>query len=446
MFKRKNKQKPIEEQKPKTKLEESTPKLEKSEPKEKISKDKQLKIKKSHKIAFAPKGKKLYLTLFISFVILLIGCSVFCYFYLEKIFSTYHPNDYSKLEEKTYIYDNLTGQIIEDEKINSMPINCIQIPNGTDGARSQAGLNQASIIFEAIAEAGITRFAAIFKNPTVSAIGPVRSLRIYYLQWDTPFDCTIVHAGGAPDALAALKSGGYRDHTENYTYMYRSAKNSTLNRRWNNLFTNPTGLTGFNQDHGYNTSNPKTFPRLTPFESEEQREELDAKIAAYTEYAANPDDYEKPIEPASLVTSIKFRFGNLKNFNPVYTYNKESNTYLRAYESGQAHTVYNCSQDLTGKITPEVSCGEPIQLAPSVVIAMIVQESKASDNYHEAITTIGSGKAYIFQNGTAIEGTWEKSSAAEQIVFRNSEGEIVSLAPGQTWISAIPNSGSVTYE
>lgn len=376
---------------------------------------------------------------------LLIGCSIFCYLYLEKIYSSRYSGDYS-IKEKTYIYDNLTGEIIEDENLNSAPIYCIQIPNGTDGARSQAGLNQAAVVFEAIAEAGITRFAAIFKNPTVSAIGPIRSLRSYYLSWDTPFDCTIVHAGGAADALAALKSGGYRDHTENYTYMYRSAKNSVQDRRWNNLFTNPTSLANFNKDHNYTTSNPNAFPRLTPFDSKNQREELDYKINTYKEYVENPDDYEEPVEPVSLVTSIKFRFGNIKAFNPTYTYNKETNTYLRAYESGVAHTTYNCSPDLTGKITPEVSCGEPIQIAPSAVIAMIVQESKAADNYHESITTIGSGKAYIFQNGTAIEGTWEKSSTAEQIVFRNSEGEAISFTPGQVWISAIPTYGSVSYE
>ena len=117
-----------------------------------------------------------------------------------------------------YFYDNLTGEVISHsgiqynergEKIieadgstrklsvkeaeqmaknaNEQPIYCIQIPNGLDGARPQVGLHRASIVFEAIAEVGITRFAAIFKNPVgAQAIGPIRSLRLYHLEWDTP--------------------------------------------------------------------------------------------------------------------------------------------------------------------------------------------------------------------------------------------------------------------
>ena len=72
-------------------------------------------------------------------------------------------------------------------------------------------------------------------------------------------------------------------------------------------------------------------------------------------------------------------------------------------------------------------------------------ERKASDNYHESIDTIGSGEAYIFQNGTAIKGTWRKDSRQDQIKFTDEEGNEVKLAPGQTFVSAVPNYGSVEY-
>ena len=110
------------------------------------------------------------------------------------------PEVPSKKPESNNIYSNLTGEIVASEEEKAAPTFCIQTPNGTDGARPQVGLTQAGVIFEAIAEAGITRFAAIYQNPSSAAIGPIRSLRMYYLMWDTPFDCTIVHAGGADDA------------------------------------------------------------------------------------------------------------------------------------------------------------------------------------------------------------------------------------------------------
>jgi hypothetical protein len=318
---------------------------------------------------------------------------------------------------------------------------CIQVPNGTDGARPQAGLNEAKIVFEAVAEAGITRFAAIFQNPTTSAIGPVRSLRIYYLEWDTPFDCTIVHAGGPSDAINAVRAGGYKDLTESYTYMWRSENNSVLHRAWNNLFTSVSRLNSFADANSYTTSSPAGFARLTPTESTNER--IKDQVANQLDIDTATEESVSNLNPS--VTSIDIRYGYTPNFNPHYDYDANSNTYKRSYESGAEQLIYNCPENL-GEITPETACGDPTVASPSVVIAMMVREGKASDNYHEDITTTGSGKAYVFQNGTAIEGTWEKSSVGSQIVFKDSDDKEIKLAPGQTWISAVPNYGAVDYD
>ena len=348
----------------------------------------------------------------------------------------------AKTESKEKYYSVLTGLEITDPGLNNSPVYCVQVPNGTDGARPQAGLTHAGVIFEAIAERGITRFAAIFQNADTGVIGPIRSLRMYYLEWDTPFDCTITHAGGAADALAAVRSGGYRDLTENYSYMWRgSTSNNVVARRWNNLFTSTSDLAQFGTDKGYSSSNMTGFTHMTPDEAVKAKAEKQAtnKLDIDAETEANTD------ELVAEVTEITLHYGSMPNYNPVYTYNIETNTYYRGYESGAAHEVYDCPEGV-GEVSPELSCGETTQLNPSVVIAMMVQESLASDGYHENITTIGSGKAYIFQNGTAIEGTWQKKSRAEQIKFYDSDGREVALVPGQAIVSAVPNYGSVSYK
>lgn len=340
-------------------------------------------------------------------------------------------------EEKAVTYSNLTGLPLSDPSLVNAPAFCIQIPNGTDGARPQAGLSEAGVIFEAIAEAGITRFAAVFQNPTSSVIGPIRSLRMYYLNWDTPFDCTITHAGGADDALAAVRSGGYKDLTENYTYMWRGQTGTSVNRRWNNLFTSGDLLKQANNT----PSNIKGFKRETPESAEKAR---------ISNLVKNPLDIDTATsgsvkEVTPKVTKISLDYASTASFNVIYTYNSENNTYARGYASGNPHVTYNCQGNL-GNATPELACGEPTQLSPKVVIAMVVQEKRASDNYHEDITAIGSGKAYIFQNGDVTEGTWIKDDRASQIVFKDAAGAEISLVPGQTWISAIPNYGSINYE
>ncbi len=403
-------------------------------------------IKKAEKKETGAKKShfKLFYIIAITVVVLIITAD------LVAFFLWYKPNKIDqeestfagftlKDEEKEHFYNVLDGTEISDESLNSSPVFCIQVPNGTDGARPQAGLNEAKVIFEAVAEAGITRFAAIFQNPT-SVIGPVRSLRIYYLEWDTPFDCTIVHAGGPGDAAAAVRSGGYKDLNESYVYMWRSSANNVLRRAWNNLFTSGSRLKNFTNDSGYTTSSPTGFSRYTPKEAIEEK---------LKNQAANPLDIDAAASESVTgfnpsVTSIDIKYGYAPNFNPHYDYDVTSNTYKRSYESGVEQLVYNCPEN-SDELTPETSCGDPTVVAPSVVIAMMVQEGKASDNYHEAIKTTGSGKAYIFQNGEVIECTWEKPSIESQIVFKDNGGNAIKLVPGQTWISAVPNYGAVEY-
>ena len=347
--------------------------------------------------------------------------------------------DYTSPEPEK-IYSTLTGEEILNPALNTSPTYCLQIPNGTDiSPRTHVGLQYAGVVFEAIAEAGITRFAAVFQNTDTSMIGPIRSLRTYYLDWDTPFDCTIVHAGGADDALAALKRGNYRDLTESTTYMWR---NHSTYRSPNNLFTSSQLLNDFNQAHGYTTSNLKGFPRLTPDETNATAAENLRKATEGDAIESVNDQGETVTETVTtpLVESARLNFGRNANYNLVYTYNRETNSYDRAYANGNAHWSYNCGSEETNP----ANCTRE-QLSPKVVIAMIVEERRASDGYHEDVTSLGSGTAYVFQNGTLIQGTWHKASAADQIQFLDTSGQEIKLAAGQTWISAIPTYGSVEY-
>lgn len=350
---------------------------------------------------------------------------------------TVFPKIPSTSDDGERYYSNLTGEPLTNAADQTAPTFCIQTPNGTDGARPQSGLTKAGVIFEAIAEAGITRFAAIYQNPSQAVIGPIRSLRLYYLEWDTPFDCTIVHAGGADDALQAVASGGYRDLSEDYAYMYRGTSGARL---WNNLFTTSNYLKKFNEDNGYNSSNVKGFTRMTPEESGKSRVNTGVKeqlniIKATTENTS---------ETVAAISSIDLNLGGWDNFNIHYEYDSDTNTYDRSYQSGAEHEVYECADEDLGEKNPEDVCSLT-QMSPSVVIAMVVQESRASDNYHEDITTLGSGDVYIFQNGTAVTGTWTKTSVDEQIKFFDENGNEIALAPGQTFVTAVPSYGDVEF-
>jgi len=391
---------------------------------------------KNSKKSKKPHSKKRKIVICIILLLILAGAGVaiwyFC-FYQKPTEAPDAETTAEVVEEKEPVYSVLTGEEIDDESLNSSPTFCVQIPNGTDGARPQVGLNEAGVVFEAIAEGGITRFAAIFQNADLTAIGPIRSLRMYYLEWDIPFDCTIVHAGGETQAKQEVTK--YQHLSESTTYMWRDYSGYTAP---NNLFTSSDLLDKFAKKEKYTTSEVEGFARLTPEEAEEIATEVNQEEEKETSEKETKTEYKQ-------VNKINLNFGSTSNFNVVYKYNEKTNTYPRSYASGQDHISYTCSK--TSKPSPKSDCGDAKQVAPSVVIAMMVDEYTKSDTkHHQSIQTIGSGKAYIFQNGTVIKGTWSKSSRDSQIIFEDSDGNEVKLTPGQTWISAIPNSyGSVKY-
>ena len=342
-------------------------------------------------------------------------------------------------ETEPVAVSNLTGVALASESEITAPTFCVQTPNGLDGARPQAGMHQAGVVFEAIAERGITRFAAIYQNPTSAVIGPIRSLRIYYLQWDTPFDCMIVHAGGSDDAIAAVRAGGYKDLTENYNYMYRG-QYVNYDRLWNNLFTTGAYLLQANADFGYSGSNVTGFKRMSASESLHARVNKGVAEKLVITEPAQAD--VASITPS--VANISIAFGGWVDYNVNYSYNASTNSYDRSYANGEPHWVYDCPAENLGETTPESAC-ELKQLSPSVVVVMMVDEWLAEDGYHEDIAAIGSGSAYIFQNGYVVSGTWSKGSAEDQISFTDASGNAIALAPGQTFVEAVPTYGGVEY-
>ena len=50
-------------------------------------------------------------------------------------------------------------------------------------ARPQSGLSSADIVYEAVAEGGITRFLAVFYCQDAGVVGPVRSARTYFIDF-----------------------------------------------------------------------------------------------------------------------------------------------------------------------------------------------------------------------------------------------------------------------
>jgi hypothetical protein len=138
---------------------------------------------------------------------LLIG-GLFVYLFSSLQFDTAKGGGAQKKPQQK-IYSQLTGKEVSEDD-SKRPVTAIIIENSPD-ARPQSGLKNSGVVFEAIAEGGITRFLTLYQEDQPQLIGPVRSLRPYYIDWLAAFDPSVAHVGGSLNALQEIRNGSYKD-------------------------------------------------------------------------------------------------------------------------------------------------------------------------------------------------------------------------------------------
>jgi hypothetical protein len=295
----------------------------------------------------------------------------------------------------TTVASPLTGIQVQPS-LAQLPVTGIMIENSPD-ARPQSGLKDAGIVYEAIAEGGITRFLTLFQESQPDYVGPVRSARPYYLEWLQGYDASIAHVGGSPEALALIKSAGIKDLDQ----FYNSGAYHRISTRYapHNVYTSLASLIDLEKTKGYTKS-------------------------TFTGFARKVD---KPVAPVTG-SSIDFTLSGYL-YNVHYDYDAAANSYKRS-EGGKPHT-----DEKSGA-----------QLEPKVVIALVMPYALEADGLHSDYSTTGSGRAFIFQDGGATAGTWSKASSKAPLLIGDANSAPLALNAGQTWITVVGTEGSVAYK
>ena len=156
-------------------------------------------------------------------------------------------------------YSPLTGVELPDEAASKRPITAVVIEN-SPSARPQSGMQQAEVVYESIAEAGITRFVNLYQQNKPGLVGPVRSLRPYLVDWIKPWDASIAHVGGSKRALDEVRNGSYRDLDQmlDASAYWRSSDRYAPH----NVYTSFAKLDALNQSKGYTMSDFHGFSRV----------------------------------------------------------------------------------------------------------------------------------------------------------------------------------------
>ncbi len=302
---------------------------------------------------------------------------------------------------ETVLARKLDGVIVNtEEETNPYPV-AVMVENMST-VRPQSGISSASIVYEALAEGGITRFMLVFPGDKNVAknIGPVRSARSYYIEWVSEYDALYAFSGAYPPVLAEVSGLDIK----NINAMYEGSKyywrdNST--EAPHNMFTSSEKLGYAVRDKGL---------------------EGTAKFRAwkFKDEAALED---RPTD----VKTISIDFSG-SAYSVEYKYNRESNTYLR-FNAGAAHTDRN-----TGE-----------QLAPKNVVVYKLPTRVIDDHGRLELDVIGEGEATMFSNGQATKGTWKKTSRTDRTLFYDENGKEYEFNRGQTWVDVIPEDKGYEY-
>ncbi|PIR48489.1 hypothetical protein COU80_02130 [Candidatus Peregrinibacteria bacterium CG10_big_fil_rev_8_21_14_0_10_55_24] len=86
------------------------------------------------------------------------------------------------------------------------PLVAVVIENHESARPHQQGLQDALLVSEYLVEGFITRFVALYDARALPvSLGPVRSLRPYFIEALIPWTSIFVHAGGSPEALERVQ-------------------------------------------------------------------------------------------------------------------------------------------------------------------------------------------------------------------------------------------------
>ena len=313
------------------------------------------------------------------------------------------------------IQNPLTGVMYTEEEAKDWkdlrPLG-VMINNHPD-ARPQAGLIDADLTYEVVAEGGITRFLAFYQSTLPNKVGPVRSTREYYLVLAKETgDAMLMHYGYSPQAgvdidawpVRSLQKGGIE---EAYCSgcIWRDQERVAQVAWEHTLFANATKLVQRGLELGWQGKSPNFY--TWQFKD-------DAASYAHTPKA----------------DKISYDFWYVGDFSAIWQYNASTNSYLRWMGFDKAGNEIAHVDELTGK-----------QISVKNLIVQFATENRIAgdDKNRLDYTLVGSGKGYVFMDGRVIEVTWSKASRNERTKYYDTNGVEVKFNRGKFWIAVLPD-------
>lgn len=353
------------------------------------------------KFSLNPKTRRIILISAIAVLALALLYVIVTRYFWKGSSSTINP---LKIGKQETVASLLNGAQIDKDSQKRTPV-AVVVENQPD-SRPQSGLAYADIVYEALAEGGITRFMPVYQSNFPEKVGPVRSARTYFIDWVSEYNAFFAHYGGNYDALAKIKIDKIQDLDE--------FANAGSKAYWRE------NVPGVSSEHTAYCSISKLYDLGV---SKKYSKDLPATFQPWL----FKKDIEQEGRPASQKVTIDF---SSSQFQVVWNYDNVTNTYLR---------------EMAGSQHIDKSTGKQIK-AKNIIIQEVASKPIITEINEQGLemTTVGSGKAKVILDGKVIESTWKKVSRTDRTNFYDSAGEKIELNPGQIWLEIVPPGTKIT--
>ena len=328
-----------------------------------------------------------------------------------------NPADQSNLENSKAenLQPAINGVLVPAEVAEKRPI-AVMVENHPD-ARPQSGLVDADLVYEAIAEGGITRFMAVYQTKSSNNIGPIRSARVYYATLADELGAVYAHVGGNSDALANIKAGLYNRIADADQFFLDNYFHRIKSRLMpHNVYTSLAKLQQFVND--------RKLPDTATYQAWQFK-----------------DDAPATSSPAKII-NVDF---SESDFAVKWKYESSNNSYLR-FMAGSAHKDLDSGpfDSAQGRPEPGRTGGKQIT-AKNIIVQFVTGHSTVTDTIgSQDFDLVGQGKAKVFLDGKEIDATWKKQNSGRTRYY-DLLGNEIRFNRGSTWVEIVPADKQISW-
>ena len=303
----------------------------------------------------------------------------------------------------------LTGEVVAEGSVTG-PVIMAKIDHQN---RPYVNLHRADIVLQQLIPQNGTRFVAMWHSDVPDTVGYVRSFRPHDLYMASPMQGVLASSG-----MLALVVPFWEQLTDagvtQYVWDYRNADDRDL---WATV----------NKD--YAMANSVTFAAKA---AQEANSTLSAPIQLF-DYA-NSVEESYAVQNGEGVTEFTTYFSESTTndyMTAVFEWNETAGTFDKVFVNGDPVM----SVDL-----PLGDAASGTQLAFTNLVALSVEHDDFVGQPTARLLN-GAGSAWVATGGKVVKVDWEGGAVGEKFTLRDGEN-LVTLAPGKTWVGFFPGEAS----